>query len=236
MSKITYADKVALNSNAGIPDANKVKDTDMNDIKGAINQIGAYNIATAGSNGDFNVTLKGTLTIGDIVTIKFPSATNPASNARLSIDGGVSYVNIFSTGSQIIASRVQNKYLELTYDGTNFILPVGISRRKLLWSGDIASGSITLTENIYNFSLCIVRLTGQGTYMVVPILDDYNFFRNGGMTCFSNTLEIFACFAVIDTPTTMTLTRARKFSIPNASGTTITMDDMNFAEIWGVNN
>ena len=41
MSKITYADKVALNTNAGIPAQNKISDTDMNNVKKAINQLGS---------------------------------------------------------------------------------------------------------------------------------------------------------------------------------------------------
>ena len=40
MSKITYTDKVALNVNAGIPAQNKISDSDMNNVKNAINQIG----------------------------------------------------------------------------------------------------------------------------------------------------------------------------------------------------
>lgn len=37
MSKITYANKVAINENAEIPDINKVTDNDMNEIKTVVN-------------------------------------------------------------------------------------------------------------------------------------------------------------------------------------------------------
>lgn len=37
MSKITYANKVAINENAEIPDINKVTDSDMNEIKAVVN-------------------------------------------------------------------------------------------------------------------------------------------------------------------------------------------------------
>ena len=37
MSKITYANKVAINENSEIPDINKIKDTDMNEIKTVVN-------------------------------------------------------------------------------------------------------------------------------------------------------------------------------------------------------
>lgn len=38
MSKITFTDKQALNENANIPDINKVKDSDLNEIKEVVNQ------------------------------------------------------------------------------------------------------------------------------------------------------------------------------------------------------
>lgn len=122
MSKIIYADKVALNTNTEIPAQNKVEDTDINNIKGAVNEIGKYNTATAGTNGDFKVTLKGTLSTNDIVYISFPSATNGSSNARLSIDNGTTYKNIKDlNNNQILASQTQSLYLTLRYNGTDFI-------------------------------------------------------------------------------------------------------------------
>lgn len=123
MSKITYADKVALNTNTEIPAQNKVEDTDMNNIKGAVNEIGKYNTATAGTNGDFYVTLKGTLSSGDIVRISFPAATNPASNARLSIDGGTTYANIRNKVLwQLRGAGVENLQGVFVFDGTNWIV------------------------------------------------------------------------------------------------------------------
>ena len=37
MAKITYTNKVAMNENASIPDINKVKADDMNEIKSVVN-------------------------------------------------------------------------------------------------------------------------------------------------------------------------------------------------------
>lgn len=121
MAMINYADKVALNSNSGIADINKVNATDMNDIKGAVNQIGSYNTAVAVTNGDFKTTLKGTLTTGDTVNIKFPNALNDASNARLSIDNGTTYKNVFF-GIQLSASEIENTTQSIYYDGTQWQL------------------------------------------------------------------------------------------------------------------
>lgn len=39
MNKITYADKVAINENADIPNINKVTDNDMNEIKSVVNDF-----------------------------------------------------------------------------------------------------------------------------------------------------------------------------------------------------
>lgn len=45
MSKITYANKVAINENAEIPDINKVTDNDMNEIKNVVNNNDDESIA-----------------------------------------------------------------------------------------------------------------------------------------------------------------------------------------------
>lgn len=149
MSKITYADKVALNTNTEIPAQNKVEDTDMNNIKGAINQIGSFFSLTAGSNGDFYCALKGNLSANDIVTISFPTATNGASNARLSIDGGITYKNIVrqEDSNNVLAKYIQNNRIKLYYDGTNFIFFETITKR--IYNGNARSGS--LSESIDNF-------------------------------------------------------------------------------------
>lgn len=50
MAKITYLDKVALNENKDIPDNNKVKANDMNEIKNVVNT----NDANVGDLADLN--------------------------------------------------------------------------------------------------------------------------------------------------------------------------------------
>ena len=151
MAMINYADKVALNSNSNIADINKVNATDMNDIKGAVNQIGSYNTAVAVTNGDFKVTLKGTLTTGDTVNIKFPNALNDASNARLSIDNGTTYKNIvYSNAVAAIGADISTKYIELYYNGTNWVTDIG---EKVLYDNGTTGtyGAITLAETAANF-------------------------------------------------------------------------------------
>lgn len=66
MNEITYQNKVALNENASIPDINKVKADDMNEIKSVVNA----NSQTSSNNfglGTDTWTSSGTYAIGDIV-------------------------------------------------------------------------------------------------------------------------------------------------------------------------
>lgn len=124
MSKITYGDKSAINVNASIPEANKITDANMNDIKGAINQIGSFIPLTAGANADYYSAFKGTLETGDIFSGYFPLATNGSSNAKLSVNGsGGTYINlIYFDGTQVLGNEVSLKYKSMYYDGTNFVL------------------------------------------------------------------------------------------------------------------
>ena len=158
MAKLTYANKVALNQNTSIPDENKITDTNMNDIKSVTNEndtrlttaetkiipIEKYITATAGSNGDFYVDLDITCTIGTIVNISFPTATLSTGNARLSIDNGVTYKNIFSNNAQLKSFEIQSQSFSLKYDGTNW--NIRNSKTIELWSGSLyaAGSSITL--------------------------------------------------------------------------------------------
>lgn len=87
-----------------------------------LSRLEKYTLATAGSNGDFYVNFPNGANVAtnDIVFIVFPAATNGASNARLSVDNGASYKPIYNVVAQK-ASDVQNRKLELVYDGTNFV-------------------------------------------------------------------------------------------------------------------
>jgi hypothetical protein len=81
-----------------------------------VDNVTKYITATAGADGDFWIDIENDLVAGMVLYISFPAATNPASNARLSIDNGVSYVNILNT----LGSGVQNKQIELKYNGTQY--------------------------------------------------------------------------------------------------------------------
>ncbi len=89
--------------------------TDLNSL------TAKYTAAAAVTNGDFKCTLTGlsTLTSGDVVKVSFPSATDKTKVARLSVDNGTTYKNIYM-GENLLASAVENKEIELMYNGTQF--------------------------------------------------------------------------------------------------------------------
>ena len=84
----------------------------------------AYSTATAGSDGDFDITIPAndTLTTNDYIELRLPAATTGSSNARISIDGGSNYFNIKDkNGNQLLASIVEDDRHRFYYDGTDFI-------------------------------------------------------------------------------------------------------------------
>lgn len=171
MSKITYADKVALNTNAGIPAQNKISDTDMNNVKKAINQLGSYVSATVatGQPGKCYITAPGTLASGDVFNVVLPSAVNPTANAQFSVDGGNNYFNIIrqSSGTNVLVKYVAGQYVELYFNGTAFIFKENVS--KVLYNGS-SKANITLNETVENFNYIeIFYFSGGGGYNNVKI-------------------------------------------------------------------
>lgn len=133
MGRITYADKVALNSNAEIPAQNKVNDVDMNNVKNAINQLGAYLSATVqtGQPGKCYITAPGTLASGDTFNVVLPTAVNPSANAQFSVDGGSNYYPIArpADAGQLLVSDVAGRRLALFFTGTAFLVIDGMNTK-----------------------------------------------------------------------------------------------------------
>ena len=86
MANITFADKVALNENPSVADINKVKDTDINQIKTVIN--GTILKTLMGTNGN-SWSSSDTYAIGDLTTYNYMiyqnktgsnTSTNPSSD------------------------------------------------------------------------------------------------------------------------------------------------------------
>lgn len=78
-------------------------------------------IATATVDGDYKVNIANTLDTNMILNIIFPAAMTSASNARLSIDNGTTYKNVFF-GIQLSASEIENTIQSIYYDGTQWQL------------------------------------------------------------------------------------------------------------------
>ena len=119
MSKITYSNKSYLDLNPDVSDINKVKDTDMNSIKNAVNQNGSYVELTESSTaGNFYCTLEGSLSSGDVVKVTFPQVTTTTTqNLQLSIDGGTTYYPITDLDNNNLQIGNIDKNIELEYGG-----------------------------------------------------------------------------------------------------------------------
>ena len=119
MSKITYSNKSYLDLNPDVSDINKVKDTDMNSIKNAVNQNGSYVELTESSTaGNFYCTLEGNLSSGDVVKVTFPQVTTTTTqNLQLSIDGGTTYYPITDLDNNNLQIGNIDKNIELEYGG-----------------------------------------------------------------------------------------------------------------------
>lgn len=101
MSKITYANKVALNENAEISDINKVTDNDMNEIKTVVN-----------NNDDELITINAKLTdiTGQILwTNSSPTSTFEAQTIILS-SSDYDFYEVYCSYNNSTASSYVNAY------------------------------------------------------------------------------------------------------------------------------
>lgn len=158
MSKITYADKVALNSNSGIPDINKCKATDMNEIKNVINQEGTYTTCTY-ANSSYSCTLLGTLTAGDTVKMFVPLSNQDSStdsDISISIDGGTTYYNLLDKTQEfnLRASDFEYNdiYLKAVFNGTNLVLISPDRVKNIMILGLASDYNVPSSSNYYNVS------------------------------------------------------------------------------------
>lgn len=159
MAKLTYANKVALNQNISIPDENKITDTNMNDIKKAINQSTNYNATIEDGTGKIKCTLTGTLASGDIVNVTIPTLANTSATMQLSIDGGTTYYYIKQMSDDAVFNDYSNTEISaskctLYFDGTQFILD------KSKFGGKVINNLNTIVRN--------GKYTALGTATGVP--------------------------------------------------------------------
>jgi hypothetical protein len=198
-----------------------------------------YLTATAGLNGDFYVNIDGanTLATNDIVRVAFPTATTGTANARLSIDGGVTYKNIvdLQTNTEIEARWLQANKYELVFNGTNFTVQIK-NNPIMLWSGSVATdGTVTLTETCLNFRYLLIRQGALGSMALCPVLT--NSTRITGATTYNgvNSVEIIVPrLSRNEIGTQLTLYRANRATINFSTGSISGTDSDALTEVWGV--
>lgn len=155
MAKITYDDKIALIENADIPDINKVKSTDMNEIKSVVNE-----------NDDKFLTngLNLSNEVDEDYRVNLLETKNLCSgyNQSLYINSGVNQAKIVSGNTGLYIPVSGGDYTISTTD-TQTIYRVGLTlnvpntNSQTLYSGinkDNTSDSITIDTTGYSY-LCI---------------------------------------------------------------------------------
>lgn len=157
MAKITYTDKVTLNTNSSVAAINKCQASDLNQIKNGVNQVGSYTTLVAGSTaGQFYCTLEGTLASGDIINISVPSATtNLSSSFSLSINGGTTYYSLLKGTNNIQVGDLQGMKISIYFDGSNFqyisaILPADVYNAENLATDEFLNGKRVWKILFYN--------------------------------------------------------------------------------------
>jgi hypothetical protein len=133
-----------------------------------VNNVTKYITATAGADGDFWIDIENDLVAGMVLYISFPTATNPASNARLSIDGGNTYVDVkLLRGFETIPAKLlSNKKVKLIYNGAKWILESRLIAYFRFNSPALTTGNIPVNINadggIYDVVVIGAGLTASG--------------------------------------------------------------------------
>ena len=115
MSKITYANKVALNENAEIPDINKITDDDMNEIKAVVNNNDdeLITINTKLTNiAELIKSSQGSIEIGDtqIIYGAVIMTFQPGENSQT-----IQFKKSFADNNYIVVLTFQNKAAYYTF-------------------------------------------------------------------------------------------------------------------------
>jgi len=134
-------DKVTYNNGT----APAINETNLNKNEDATELNTLFNTATISVNSDYILDIDSfySLSTGSKISIDFPTAIDDTQNARLSIDNGSTFKNIFQDGSQILGSAVEDTQQTLYYDGTQFNV-TGVSQSQL--SNLLVRAIVTATD------------------------------------------------------------------------------------------
>lgn len=180
MAKIEFENKQALNENANIPDINKVKDSDLNEIKNVVNQtilnslFGVYYDSWQSSE---------TYSIGDIViydAILYENLTG--NNTATTPDQD-------STNWQVINILLNTKVNPKLIDKTNFIKNTNNNSQTDTYSCNYING---ITDKTPNY--CVATTTDStqtvSSYYIINI--NKIEWGNGNFTLSNNGIKIGA--------------------------------------------
>jgi len=105
----------------------------------------SFILASISANSDYILDISSyyEATLGSKISIDFPTAIDDTQNARISIDNGSTFINIFQDGSQILGSAVEETQQTLYYDGTQFNV-IGVSQSQL--SNLLVRAIVTATD------------------------------------------------------------------------------------------
>lgn len=157
INTITYADKSAIYTNASIPDTNKVKDSDMNEIKTVVN-------TNANLQGDLTTltTTDQTSVVGAIneVNSKFNYSTTETIIGTW--NGSTLYRKVINTGQlpnnnqKLIAHNISNLSRTVRLHGFAYR-----STDKISFPLPYASGNSAQVITVYSDDTNITIITGQ---------------------------------------------------------------------------
>lgn len=118
MAKVTFEDKVALNENAEIPDINKCKASDLNEIKESINALYEdKNILSVKLESDFVITSNEYVEISNWTeNIKIGTKLN-VENGKIKIGAGVSAIKIVGQFGTLTNSEAERYYFYTKKNG-----------------------------------------------------------------------------------------------------------------------
>lgn len=138
--RISYSDKVAINTNSNVADINKCNASDLNEIKNVINanatelenvetEVYDKNIITVGLSVNTNVSIGTawtyyTLNMNTLIASIGSKLTFNSSTHRITIGSGVSYVKVSACG--IVRGITNDIELNIRKNGT--IIGTGASR------------------------------------------------------------------------------------------------------------
>lgn len=154
MAMINYADKVALNSNSGIADINKVNATDMNEIKNAFNNQVAQGWYKTGINPTFTFVSYDSETLTGVVSsdLDMTPYLNVGMKVKFTQNGVVKYGFITAITSSEITLFMGTDYIleDIAISNTYYSMlkaPFGFPLNPDKWTIKYSATALTIVPD-----------------------------------------------------------------------------------------